>query len=84
MRSPGRLGIDEGCHHLAGHAERRQVTLDHEAVRAGFVDHVQLIAPAGELAQRLVEHCQITSDAAYVAHLAIAPSLGHGDVDLSL
>jgi hypothetical protein len=71
-------------HHLAVNAVCAQVAPDHEPAGPGFVDQVQPVASADQLAQRLVERRQIAADAAHVAHLAVAPGIGGGDVDAVL
>ena len=78
------LGDRRGRHHLAGQALRGEVAPDDKAAGAGFIDDVQRMPAADELAQRLVERGQVAADAAHMSNFAVAAGLGHGDVDAVL
>ena len=54
---------------------------DDEPARAGFVNNVQRMPLAGELAQRLVQRDEVAADAAHMPHLAVTAGVGSGDVD---
>ena len=74
-------GNRRGCHHFAWDTQCGQMPPDDEPARAGFVNNVQRMPLAGELAQRLVQRDEVAADAAHMPHLAVTAGLGSGDVD---
>jgi hypothetical protein len=83
-RSPARLGIGEGATTSARDSLGGQVPPDHEPTRPGLVDHVQPMALADDLAQRLVQCNEIAPGRAHVPDLAGAAGIGHAMSMLSL
>jgi hypothetical protein len=57
---------------------------DHEPARPGFVDDMQWLPLADELAQRLVQRDEIAAGAADVANLPVTAGVGSGNVDALL
>ena len=63
-------------HHFAGDPCCAQVPRDHEPARPSLADDVQPGATADQLAQRLVECCEVASNAAHMPYLAVTARLG--------